>query len=269
MLRARFRGAAELRGALLPVHRRRICASTWRSSGSGRSTRWWAGWTCSRSSRRSTHWKAKGLDFSRSPAARPATDGPARCAASAGRITVRERPRPRLMRSVQAAPRAEGAGGGRAADPERPSHRRRRDVGGRSSGGTAAGPSGRHDPPELPRIRGAELRRVSRPGRHDARGGRRQRLTSARGCRGGRIIVTPPDEALFPPHENIIAGNVRAVRRHRRRGLPQRHGRRAVRRAQQRRQGRRRGAGRPRVRIHDRRRRGGAGHDRASTSRRA
>ncbi len=29
-----------------------------------------------------------------------------------------------------------------------------------------------------------------------------------KGMSGGRIIVTPPDGALFPPHENVIVGNV-------------------------------------------------------------
>ena len=60
----------------------------------------------------------------------------------------------------------------------------------------------------------------------------------------------------------------RAVRRHQRRGLLPRRGRRALRGAAVGRQRGGRGHGRPRLRIHDRRHRGGAGQDRAQLRRR-
>ena len=78
-----------------------------------------------------------------------------------------------------------------------------------------------------------------------------------KGMSGGRIVVVPPAQATFVPEENIIAGNVILLRRHRRRGLPARPGRRALLRAQQRRLRRGGRPGRPRLRIHDRRLRGG------------
>ena len=57
-----------------------------------------------------------------------------------------------------------------------------------------------------------------------------------KGMSGGRIIVVPPDGARFIPEENVIAGNVALYGATGGRGLPQRHGRRAVRRPQQRRE---------------------------------
>ena len=64
----------------------------------------------------------------------------------------------------------------------------------------------------------------------------------------------PPDrDAPFAAEENIIAGNVIALRRDRRRGLPPRRRRRALLRAQLRRHRGRRGRRRPRLRVHDRR----------------
>ena len=62
-----------------------------------------------------------------------------------------------------------------------------------------------------------------------------------KGLSGGRIVVRPPEDSPFAAEENIIAGNVDPLRRHRRRGVPPRPGGGAVLRAQLR--GRRRGRG--------------------------
>ncbi len=75
-----------------------------------------------------------------------------------------------------------------------------------------------------------------------------------KGLSGGRIVVFPPRTATFVAGRQHHRRQRLAVRRHRRRGLPARHGRRALLRAQQRRHGGRRRRGRPRLRVHDRRR---------------
>ena len=65
-----------------------------------------------------------------------------------------------------------------------------------------------------------------------------------KGLSGGRLIVHPHPDAPFAPEDQIVAGNVIALRRDRRRDLPARHRRRAVLRSQlgrARRQRRRRG----------------------------
>ena len=75
-----------------------------------------------------------------------------------------------------------------------------------------------------------------------------------KGLSGGRIVRPPATgRPRSPPSSNIIAGNVDRLRRHRRRDLPARAGRRAVLRAQLRRHRGRRGRRRPRLRVHDRR----------------
>ena len=72
-----------------------------------------------------------------------------------------------------------------------------------------------------------------------------------KGLSGGKIVVFPPREATFVPEENILVGNVVALRRHQRRGLFPRGRGRALRGAEQRRRRRGGGGGRPRVRVHD------------------
>jgi glutamate synthase (NADPH/NADH) large chain len=74
-----------------------------------------------------------------------------------------------------------------------------------------------------------------------------------KGLSGGRLVVRPPTPPDFVAEDNIIAGNVLALRRHRRRGVLPRSGGRALLRAQLRRHRRGRGRGRPRLRVHDRR----------------
>ena len=99
---------------------------------------------------------------------------------------------------------------------------------------------------------GPELRRVPRA-RHHASSSRATRTTtSARACPAGRIVVvSAARRRRSSPEDNIIVGNVVALRRDRRRGLPARHGRRALLRAQQRRDRGRRRRRRPRLRVHD------------------
>ncbi len=87
-----------------------------------------------------------------------------------------------------------------------------------------------------------------------------------KGLSGGRIVVRPDRAATFAADEQIIAGNVIGYGATSRPDLPPRRGRRAVLRAQLRRLGGHRGRGRPRLRVHDRRPRRRAGHDRAATS---
>ncbi len=78
--------------------------------------------------------------------------------------------------------------------------------------------------------------------------------TLGKGLSGGRLVVRPRSTRTRPfvAEDNIIAGNVIALRRHRRRGLPARHRRRALLRPQLRRHRGGRGRGRPRLRVHDR-----------------
>ena len=68
-----------------------------------------------------------------------------------------------------------------------------------------------------------------------------------KGLSGGKLIVYPPEGSTFRAEENIIVGNVGPLRRHGRRGVHPRGGRRALRRAQfRRRDG---GGGRRRPRL--------------------
>ena len=84
-----------------------------------------------------------------------------------------------------------------------------------------------------------------------------------KGLSGGRVIVVPPRGRDLRPAPEHDRRQRHPLRRHRRRGLPARQGRRALRRAQQRRRRRRRGRRRPRLRVHDRRHGGRARAHRA------
>ena len=77
-----------------------------------------------------------------------------------------------------------------------------------------------------------------------------------KGLSGGRIVVYPPAQAHVRRRGQHHRRQRVALRRHGRRGVPPRPGRRALLRPQQRRHGGRRGRGRPRLRVHD------AGHRR-------
>ena len=213
------------------------------------------------------HWKAKGLDFS---AMLLPPDN--------GRHSPLHRVRPQehevgkaldheIMALARSRPGPEGAGPDRAADPQRPP------VGGRGAlrrdhpplrGGGAAR---RHDPPHPPRLRGPELRGVPGPRRHDARARGRQRLPR-QGDVGGTDRRDPPGGSDLPPAQERDRRKRGALRRHGRRGVLPRDRRGAVRGPQQRRESRRRGRGRPRVRVHDRRGRRGAGAHRGQLRRR-
>ena len=88
-----------------------------------------------------------------------------------------------------------------------------------------------------------------------------------KGLSGGRVIVKPPDDVLFLPEDNVIAGQHAAVRCHVRRGVPARPSRRTLLRPQLRRGGGRGGRRRPRMRVHDRRSCRGARPDRTQHGR--
>ena len=118
-----------------------------------------------------------------------------------------------------------------------------------------AGPARRHDRHHLHRFGRPELRRVRAEGHHAAAARRRQRLRRARACpaAGSSCARRRRSMPTSCAEDNIIAGNVAALRRHRRRGVLPRPGRRAVLRPQLRRHRGGRGRRRPRLRVHDRR----------------
>ena len=93
-----------------------------------------------------------------------------------------------------------------------------------------------------------------------------------KGLSGGRLIVRPDERAVRARRSRGRGADHRRqhhpLRRHRRRAVPARPGRRAVRGAQLRRRRGRRGRRRPRLRVHDRRHGGGARPDRAQLRRR-
>ena len=87
--------------------------------------------------------------------------------------------------------------------------------------------------------------------------------TSARGCRAACCDRTAAPTRAIDAEDNVMVGNARAVRRDGGRGVLPRPGGRAVRRPQLGGARGRRGGRRPRLRVHDRRRRGRARADRA------
>ena len=87
-----------------------------------------------------------------------------------------------------------------------------------------------------------------------------------KGLSGGRVVVRQPPEATRDPRREHHRRQHRAVRRDRRRGVLPRRGRRALRGAQLRRRRGGRRLRRPRLRIHDRRRGGGARRAPGATS---
>jgi glutamate synthase domain-containing protein 2 len=190
------------------------------------------------------HWKAKGLDlssilFEPGPRAgalpRPHHADPRVCGGHRGR---------QAHRAVPAHPQRQ---------PDRRHHARLRDhpaLGGR-------GVARRHHPGPLHGLGRPVVRRLRAARRELHAGGRRQRLL------GQGALGRPPDR-LPAPAGHFRAGGQhhhrqrRALRRHQRRGVRARRGRRALRRPQQRRARRGGRHRRPRLRVHDRRPRGGA-----------
>ena len=81
---------------------------------------------------------------------------------------------------------------------------------------------------------------------------------TGKGLSGGIVSVRPPEAALFRAEENMLVGNTVLYGATAGPGVLPRPGRRAVRGAQLRRPGGGRGRRRPRLRVHDRRPRGGA-----------
>ena len=145
----------------------------------------------------------------------------------------------------------------RAADPQRQPHGRhdaRLRAHAAATAATAC-PTTRSTS-RFTRLGRPELRRVRAPRASRCGSRATPTTTSARASPAAGSSCARPRTAQFVAEENIIAGNVIALRRDRRRGLhPRRRGR-AVLRAQLRRHRGRRGRRRPRLRVHDRRPRG-------------
>ena len=89
-----------------------------------------------------------------------------------------------------------------------------------------------------------------------------------KGLGGGEIVVRPPEDARFVPHQNVILGNTALYGATGGQAVGRRRGRRAFWRAQQRRGGGDRRRGRTLLRVHDRRLRGCLGRDGAQLWRR-
>ena len=204
------------------------------------------------------HWKASGLDFSavfappqrfpnvalrRTRAADRHPQGPPRLAnPPAGRAGHRDR---RAARCAAARCRSATC-----------TARSGRSSATASSSGTAPHglPDGTHRD-HAPRLGRPELRGVPGPRRDAAPDRRLQRLPGQGPLRRADRRPDAARLALRPAREHHRRQHA-ALRGHRRRGLHQRPGRRAVRRAQQRRDRRGRGRRRSRLRVHDRRDRG-------------
>ena len=165
--------------------------------------------------------------------------------------------------------RSRAAGGGRAADPERPPHGRhdpgqrghaqvRPETGCRKtrSASSSTAPPGQSFGAFVPR--GITL--TLEGDAHDYCG---------KGLSGGKIVVFPPRQSTFVPEENILIGNVALYGATSGQGILPRQGGRAVLRAQLRRPRRGRRHRRPLLRVHDRRHRRRHRQARAATSARA
>ena len=161
---------------------------------------------------------------------------------------------------LRAGARARRRRRGRAADPQRQSHRRHDPRQRDHAQLRREGPARRHDPPALPRLGGPELRRVH-PAGHDLSLEGDANDYSARDFRAARSSSIPPAGS------HVLAGGQhhrrqrRALRRNQRRGLSSAAWPANASRAQQRRERRRRGRRRPWLRVHDRRTRGRARRD--------
>ena len=112
------------------------------------------------------------------------------------------------------------------------------------------------DPHPFHGLGGAELRRL-RAARHHADARRRRQRLLRQGPLGRQAHRLPPARGDLRGRGEHPGRQRGALRRHERRGLLPRRGRRAVRRQEQRRARGRGGRGRPRLRVHDRRPRGG------------
>ena len=124
----------------------------------------------------------------------------------------------------------------------------------------------RHDQDQVQRLGRPELRRLRAP-RDDADARRRRQRLRRQGALGRQDHrLSRRETATFVPEDNILIGNVALYGATERPGLLPRPRRRAVLRPQQRRPGRRRGHRRPRLRVHDRRRRASSSAPPAGTS---
>ncbi len=187
----------------------RRCASSWRSSASGRSTRWSAAPTASTSSGRSTHWKAKGLDLT------PLLHQPALPATVARRQDDGAGSRPRRRARQRSDP---GGDAGARAAARRSTltafiRNANRTVGTmlgyevtrRYGGDGLPDDTIQH---QLHRLGRPELRRV-RAARHDADARRRRQRLLRQGAVGRAADrASAAGCPTFKSEENIIIGNV-------------------------------------------------------------
>ena len=176
-------------------------------------------------------------------------------------------PRPRSGSRPHADParrgcaRGRASGEARAAGAQRQPHRRHP---ARLRGHPPlrrAGPARRHHPRHADRLGGPVDRRVP-AARYHARADRRRQRLCRQGSFGWPSHRQAAGRRAVPARGQRDRRQHPAVRRHLRRGVPARPGRRAVRRPQLRRADCRRGRRRPRLRVHDRRPGRGAGQDR-------
>ena len=250
------RRQARARRQLLLLRRRGAARDHGRSSASARSTRWSAASTCSTSRDAIEHWKATGPR----PLADPAHGPRSRRTIGTYCATPQDHGLDEALDNELielAAPALERGerGRDRAADPQRQPHGRHDAVERDRAHATArtACPTTRSSI-NLQRLGRPELRRLRLANGVDGpRRGRRQRLLRQGPVRrpNGHRLAAARGAPSCPRRTSSSATS--RLRRHQRRGLPPRHGRRALLRAQQRRHGGGRGRRRPRLRVHDRR----------------
>ena len=215
------------------------------------------------------HWKARGVDLTHILTHVELPDGrtpPPRAAAPAG---ARGRAGLAAGGARRAGDRTGRASLGAAADPQRQPLRGRDPLQPHRARARRRGAPGGLDRGRLRGLRRPELRRLAGAGGevHPAR--RRQRLRRQGPLRrGDRGAPARGHERGFRRRAQRDRGQHRALRGDRRQGLLPRSRRGALRGAQLRRVGGRGGRGRPRLRVHDRRSRRGAGPHRAQLRRR-
>ena len=154
------------------------------------------------------HWKARGVDL------RPLLVVPEDLPADAPRHRTRA-PDPVLFDSIDvdllqicrpALERAEPVAS-RTPDPQPEPRGRRSPVRRDRAALRRRRPSRRHRRGRLPRVGGAELRRLAGAGVTLLLEGDANDYT-AKGLSGGTVVVRPPPEATFAAEENVIVGNV-------------------------------------------------------------
>ena len=203
------------------------------------------------------HWKAKGLDLS--PLLHRPAVGPE---VAIRKVVEQDHGLEKSLDMTTLVPAVPARARARRAGRRAPAHPQRQPHGGHHPGlrgdlaARRGGAARRHHPPALHGLGRPELRRLRAQGHHPHPRGRRQRLPRQGPVRrqDRRLPAARGDVRARGEHPRRQRGPLRG---HRRRGLLPRGGGRAVRRAQQRRRHRGGGRGRPRLRVHDGRPRGG------------